>query len=83
MRKTSTALLAVAILLGSATASVSRTDSRDFARCDAGLDRNIVVCNNLHQVSSDSWQTCLNMSMQIHRICVQDAVRRTLILGDS
>ena len=82
MRKISTLILATAILLGSASTTLSRTDNRDFQRCDAGLDRNVAVCNNLHAVGSWSWQTCLSTSMQIHKVCVQDAIRRTIILGD-
>jgi len=81
MRKTSTAVLAVALLLASAGASVSREENPDIERCDSGLQRNVVVCNNMHSVGSNGWNTCIDTAIMMHSTCVQDAVRRMQTRG--
>lgn len=82
MRKTSTAILAVALLLGSAGASASRTDNQDIERCDNGLQRNVAVCTNMHSVGSNGWNTCIDTAIMMHSTCVQDAVRRMQSRGE-
>lgn len=77
MRIVLTSSLAVALVLASASASVSRTDNnRDIERCDSGLQRNVSVCNNMHSVMSSGWNTCIDTAIMMHSTCVQDAVRR-------
>lgn len=82
MRILSTTLLATALLLGSASNTLSRSDSREIERCDAGLNRNVSVCNNTLQIGSDRWETCLNTAIMMHGTCVADAVRRMRTLGE-
>lgn len=76
MRILQTTALATALLLGSASATLSRTDNRDFERCETGLNRNVAVCNNLHTVGSNRWGTCLDTAIMMHNTCMVDAVRR-------
>jgi hypothetical protein len=77
MRIVTTTALAVALVLASASASVSRTDNdRGIERCDAGLQRNVSVCNNMHSVMSSGWNTCIDTAIMMHSTCVQDAFRR-------
>lgn len=81
MRKTRTGILAIALLLASATASVSGPSNRDIERCDSGLQRNVTVCNNMHPVTSNGWNTCIDTALMMHSTCVQDAVRRMQTLN--
>jgi|GEM_PF-5615399 len=76
MRIVSVTALSVALLLASASASVSRTDNRDIERCDSGLQRNVSVCNNMHSIMSSGWNTCIDTAIMMHSTCVQDAQRR-------
>ena len=82
MRILPTTALSIALVLASASTSASRTDNRDLQRCDAGLQRNVVVCNNMHAVGSDRWDTCVGTALMMHSTCVEDAFRRMATRGE-
>lgn len=76
MRHLATISLAVVFTLGSAGATVSQVnDNPRIRHCNAGLDRSINVCNNMHDVNSTGWQKCIDYSVSMHRMCVMEAVQ--------
>lgn len=83
MRIILTSTLAIALVLASASSSVSGISDAGVERCDAGLQRNVVVCNNMHPVMSNGWNTCIDTAIMMHSTCVQDAVRRMRTLNPS
>lgn len=75
MRFLATISLGVAIALASTGSSVSQTlDNPGVQRCDAGLQRSISACNNMHEVGNSGWKKCLDYSIATHRACVMEAV---------
>lgn len=82
MRMLGTTALAIALLLGSASNTLSRSDHRELQRCEAGLNRNISVCNDTLEIGSGRWDACLNTAIMMHGACVADALRRMRTLGE-
>jgi hypothetical protein len=81
MRAVHTGIVAIAIILASAGSSAADLNS-DVERCDAGLDRSIVACGNMHSPLSGGWNTCVNTAVATHRTCMMDAVRRMQTRGE-
>lgn len=82
MRHLTTFSLALAFALGSGGATVSQeTEHPRIRYCNAGLERSINVCNNLHEVNSTNWRRCLDDSLNMHRLCVLEAVEHMDTVG--
>ncbi|MGZ9100001.1 MAG: hypothetical protein ACXW3O_09880 [Brevundimonas sp.] len=75
MRHLATIVLGAVIALASSGASVSQTTGHPgIDRCNAGLQRSIGACNNMHDAGSTGWDKCIAYSVSMHRICVLEAV---------
>jgi hypothetical protein len=75
MRHLATLSLALVFTLGSAGVTVSQVNDNPRVRyCNAGLERSINVCNNMHDVNSTGWQKCIDYSVSMHRMCIMEAV---------
>lgn len=75
MRHLTTLSLALALALASAGATVSQvTDHPGIQRCNAGLQRSIAVCDNMHEAGSSNWKKCLDYSISMHLQCVTEVV---------
>ena len=75
MRPLATITLAVVLALGSAGSTVSQeTDNPKVRYCNAGLERSINVCNNIHDVGSTGWDKCLAYTASQYRMCMADAL---------
>lgn len=82
MRYLSSTILALAITLGSAGVTTSReADDPRILRCDAGLDRGIAVCNNMHEFQTVNWQKCMDYTLVTHRQCVMEVVEQMETVG--
>jgi hypothetical protein len=82
MRRPATVSLALALTLGSAGVAVTQeTEHPRLRYCRMGLERNINVCNNVHDAFSDNWQRCINDSSSIYRMCVLEAVEHMDTVG--
>ena len=83
MRPLATLTLAVVLALGSAGSSTSQVlDNPAVKRCDAGLQRSINACGNMHDIGSGSWHQCLDYSLSMHKMCVMEAVDHMDTVGD-
>ena len=83
MRRLATISLALAVTLVSTGASATRVvDEAAVARCTAGLQRSLNVCNNLHMVGSTGWDKCVDYSVSMHRLCVLEAVEDMDTVGN-
>ena len=75
MRYLTAISLGLVIALASAGSSISRPVANPgVARCDAGLQRSINVCNRIHRAFTSNWDQCIDYSVSMHRLCVLDAV---------
>ena len=74
MRYLTPLALGVLLALGAAGSSASVTANPGIDRCNAGLNRSIAVCNNIHDAFTTNWQKCIDYSVSMHRLCVLDAV---------
>ena len=76
MRIFRTSALAVALVLASATATVSQSANKEIQRCESGLQRNINVCGNMHNSATSGYDRCVNTAQMTFTTCIEDAVRR-------